>query len=200
MTKLGVLLLLDEKLSGLPRNDIEEHINFYNEMIEDRIEEGFSEEEAVSAIGDIDTIATQIISDTPFSKIAKEKLKSKRRLKTVEIVFLVLGCPVWLSLLIALFAILLSLYISLWAIIISLWSVFGSFTGCAFAGILLALFFALNNSILTGVAVLGAGLVCAGLSVISFLGCKALTKGALLLTKKVILVLKRSFMKKEKTI
>ena len=80
MTKLQFLLSLHNKLSGLPQNEIEERLNFYSEMIEDRIEDGLSEEEAVSEIGTVDEIAEQIVSDIPLTKIAKEKIKPKRRI------------------------------------------------------------------------------------------------------------------------
>jgi uncharacterized membrane protein len=49
MGKQEFLTRLGKALSGLPREDIEERLNFYSEMIEDRMEEGLSEEEAVAA-------------------------------------------------------------------------------------------------------------------------------------------------------
>ena len=51
MTKREFLAQLRKGLSGLPQDDIEERLTFYGEMIEDRKEEGLSEEEAVSAVG-----------------------------------------------------------------------------------------------------------------------------------------------------
>ena len=57
MTKLKFLLSLHDKLSDLPQNEVEERLSFYSEMIEDRMEEGVSEEEAVSARGSVDEIA-----------------------------------------------------------------------------------------------------------------------------------------------
>ena len=51
MTKLKFLLLLNERLSHLPSKEVEERLAFYSEMIEDRMEEGLSEEEAVSEVG-----------------------------------------------------------------------------------------------------------------------------------------------------
>ena len=53
MTKLQFLLALHDKLTGLPRDEVEERLNFYSEMIEDRMEDGLSEEEAVAAIGSV---------------------------------------------------------------------------------------------------------------------------------------------------
>ena len=76
-----------------------------------------------------------------MGKLIKEKTP-KRRLGVWEIVLLVLGSPIWLSLLIAAFAVILSLYISLWAVIISFWAVFGSFIGCALGSIVSAFVFA----------------------------------------------------------
>ena len=49
MNKQEFLVQLRNALSGLPKDDIEERIEFYSEMIEDRIEEGLSEEEAIAS-------------------------------------------------------------------------------------------------------------------------------------------------------
>ena len=184
MTKLKFLLSLQDRLSDLPQEDVEERLGFYSEMIEDRMEEGLSEEEAVAAVGAVAKIAAQIISEIP---LPREKTKQNRQLKVWEIVLLVLGSPVWLSLLIAAFAIVLSLYVSLWTIIISLWAVFGSVIACAFAGIVSGIVFALAGYALAGVAMIAAGIVCAGLSIFLFFGCKAATKGTVWLTKKAVL-------------
>ncbi len=191
MTKFEFLSALRDRLSGLPQEDVEERLNFYSEMIEDRIEDGLSEKEAVFEVGSVNEIADQIIADIPFVKIAKEKIKPKRRLKVWEIVFLVLGSPIWLSLVIAVFSVILSLYISLWAVIISLWAVFASLVGCAFGGIAGGVVFAFYSNIFTGIAMAGAGIVSAGLSIFMFFGCKAVTKGILLLTKKIVLGVKK---------
>ena len=43
MNKQDFLVQLRKGLSGLPQDDIEERLTFYKEMIEDRMEEGFSE-------------------------------------------------------------------------------------------------------------------------------------------------------------
>lgn len=194
MTKLKFLFALRDKLSGLPQEDVEERLGFYSEMIEDRMEEGLSEEEAVAAVGSVEEIAAQIISDIPRTK---ERVKPKRQLRTWEIVLLVLGSPVWASLLIAVFAIGFSLYAVLWSVIISLWAVFGSVAACAFAGIFSGTVFAISRYYLTGIAMISAGIVSAGLSILLFFGCKAATKGTLLLTKGITSGNKYCFVKKE---
>ncbi len=197
MSKQEFIDKLRAKLSGLPKQELEERLNFYSEMIDDRMEEGHSEKEAVSEIGSVDEIAAQIVADIPLVKIAKEKIKPKRRLKAWEIMLLVLGSPIWLSLLIAAFAVILSLYASLWSVIISLWAVFGSLVCCAFGGIVAGIVFVLSGNGLTGIAMFGAGFLCAGLSIFLFFGCKTATKGTLLLTKKIALGIKNYFVKKD---
>ena len=72
MLKTAFLEALQSGLAGLPRQDIEERLAFYGEMIDDRMEEGLSEEEAVAAIGPVDRVVNEIIAQTPLTKIVKK--------------------------------------------------------------------------------------------------------------------------------
>ena len=119
MKKTEFLSELQTKLAGLPEQDLEERLGFYGEMIDDKMEEGIPEDEAVAQIDTTDEIVSQIVAEYPLAKIVKEKVKPKRRLRPWEIVLLIVGSPLWLSLLIAAFAVALSLYITLWSLIIS---------------------------------------------------------------------------------
>ena len=197
MSKQEFLAQLRKGLSGLPQDDIEECLAFYSEMIEDRLEEGLSEMEAVSAVGSVPEIVAQVVADISFTKIAKERIRPKRRLSAGEITLLVLGSPVWLSLGIAAFAVILSLYVVLWSVIISLWAIFVSLAACALGGVIECVIFTVCGNGISGIAVLAAGFVCAGLSIFMFYGCKAATKGILILTKKIAIWLKNCFIKKE---
>ena len=196
MTKQEFLEQLRNGLSGLPQCEIEEHLSFYREMIEDRMEEGLSEAEAVSAVGAVPEIVAQVIADIPLVKLAKERIKPKSRLKAWEVVLLTLGSPIWMSLGVAVAAVIFALYISLWSVIISLWSVFSSLAACSLGSMLAGVIFACNENILPGIAVIAASLVCAGLSVFMFYGCKAATKGVLILTKKIAVWIKNCFIRK----
>lgn len=197
MTKIEFVLELNEKLSGLPQDDLHERLEFYSEMIDDRIEEGLSEEEAVRDIGSTDEIVAQILAETPLVKIVKDKIKPKRKIGAWEIVLLVLGSPIWLSLLIAGISVFLSLYVVAWALIVSLWSIFAAFVACAFAGVAAGIVFSIFESALTGIAMISTGVVCAGLSIFTFFGCKEATGGISRLTKNIVLAIKKRFIKKE---
>jgi len=197
MSKQEFLAQLRKGLDGLPQDDIEERLLFYSEMIDDQMEEGLPEEEAVSAIGAVDEIVAQVVAETPLVKIAKERIRSKRRLRVGEIVLLALGSPIWLSLGIAAFAVILSLYISLWAVIISLWAVFASLAACFIGGVLACVIFTVSGNGASGIAMLAAGIVCAGLSIFMFYGCKTATRGILILTKNFAIWIKNCFRRRE---
>lgn len=197
MSKQEFLAELRKGLSGLPQYDIEERLTFYSEMIDDRMEEGLTEEEAVCEIGNVDEIVSQVVSETPFTKLVKEKVKSKRTFRAWEIIFLVLGSPIWLSLLIAAFAIVLSVYVVIWCVIVALWAVEVSLTVGILDGIICAIIFTFQGKILSGIAMSGFGIFCAGMSVLMFFGCKRATQSILLLTKKMALGIKSQFVGKE---
>lgn len=198
MNKQEFLAELRKGLSGLPQGDIEERLSFYSEMIDDRMEEGLLESEAVAAIGSVNEVVAQILEEIPLTKLVKEKVKPSRTLKAWELVLLVLGSPIWLSLLIAAFVVILAVYIVMWSVIVSIWAIEISLAACALGGAVAAAILTFQGYGLTGIAMLGAGCVCAGLSVFVFFGCKASTKGILILTKKMALGIKSQFVGKEK--
>ncbi len=194
MNKQEFLAQLRKGLTKLSRQEAEERVTFYSEMIDDRMEEGLSEEEAVAAVGTIEEIVALAVADIPQKNTAT---KSKKRVSAWVIVLLILGSPIWLSLGIAAFAVILSLYISLWAIIIALWAVFASLIACAVGGILAGIIFIYFGNTVSGIAMVGAGIVSAGLSIFMYYGCKATTKGILIVTKKLAVLIKNCFVKKE---
>ena len=198
MSKNEFLESLRKALSGLPQEDIEERLNFYSEMIDDRIEDGLTEDAAVAEIGAVETVASQAVAEVPLPKIVKERIRPKRRLNALEIILLVLGSPVWLSLLIAAFAVVLSIYIVIWALIISLWAVEASFIVSALAAIAAGIVYAFRGSGSLGIALVSAGIVLAGLSVFLFFGCREASRGILVLTKKIALGIKSMFVGRNK--
>ena len=60
MTKERFLESLKEKLGFMEKDDIDEALHFYAEMIDDRTEDGLTEEEAVAQIESPDTIAERL--------------------------------------------------------------------------------------------------------------------------------------------
>ena len=197
MNKQEFIAELQSRLSGFSKQDVAERIDFYIEMIDDRMEDGLSEEDAVAQIGSVDAIAQQIMSEASFAKNEKQATKSPKRFKVWEIVLLALGSPIWISLAVAAFVVILAVYIVLWAGIASLWAVFGALVACGVAGVVGGILFAFLGIAPMGFAIVGAGCFCAGLSIFMFFGCLLATKGAFVASKKTLFWLFGCFAKKE---
>ena len=176
MNKQEFLNRLQEGLAGLPREEQEERLTFYREMIEDQMEDGLSEEEAVAHIEPVEEILARLQPTAPKRTAPKRKVWVT--------VLLAVGSPVWLSLLVAAAAVVLAMGVVLWSLIVALWAVeaslMGTGAGCLIAG---AATFAGGDRI-TGLALLAVALISAGLAIFLFFGCKAATKGAAALTAK----------------
>ena len=197
MNKEKFLDALRRRLSGLPQEDIDERIAFYEEMIDDRMDEGVSEEEAVSRIGSVEEIARQIMSEIPLQKLVKEKISPKRSLKAWEIILLVLGSPVWIPLIIAAIAVLLALYVVLWAVVICFYAVDVSFVAGTLACIVGLFVSLMVGNLVVALFSLGAGLAFAGLTILMFFVCKGITKAVIKLTGWMLLRIKISFVGRE---
>lgn len=79
-------------LKDLPEQEIQSSLAYFNEMIDDRIDEGMTEEEAVADMGPVNDIAAKLLMEnqTLVNRV-KDKLIPKRRLATWKIILLILG-------------------------------------------------------------------------------------------------------------
>ena len=196
MNKNEFLATLRERLNGLPEEDIIKSMDFYGEMIDDRMEDGMSEAEAVSDLGNIEDIISQILSEVSLPKLVKEKVKPKRELKTLEIILLILGAPLWIPLVAAVILTVLTIYLSVWSVIISLYAVDLAVAICGLIFIGLAVALLVDGQFAPCGILFGAGLVFLGLSILLFFGFNLVTKGILWLSKKALIGIKGWFIKK----
>lgn len=197
MRKHEFIAELRDRLYGLPENDIEQSVAYYSELIEDRMEEGISEEEAVASIGSPAQIATQILMDTPLPKLVKAKTKPRHALRVWEIVLLILGAPLWLPLLLAAVLVIFAVYLALWAVIVSFYAVDLALAVTGLAGIFSFVVLLSNHFVASGMFTLGIGLVSVGLTILFFFACNVVAKWILICSKKILLWIKSCLLKKE---
>lgn len=193
MTKYDFLEKLESLLEGLPRCDIDNSLEYYGEMIDEKMDEGLTEDEAVAAIGAPEEISENILRETPLAKIVKERVKPKRRLTGMEITLIILGFPIWFPLIISVLAVLVSVLVSLWAGVISLWCVPVSIAAGSIGGFVETIVFFVDGHANTGLFMLGASYLLAGLAIFSYYGCLYTTKGLVWLSKKFFLLIKKIF-------
>lgn len=197
MTKYEFLAELEKKLSALPKKDRDRSLEYYAEMIDEQVENGVPEDEAVSHFGSTDEIAAQILGDTTQAKEGNKKIKLKRRPYVWEVILLALGSPIWLALAISLLSAALSLYVVLWSLVVSAWAVFGALCGAALGGITGGIAVITIGKLSIGMVLIGAALVCAGLAIFAFIGSLAATKGVVWITKTVVKLIKKCFRRRE---
>ena len=198
MNKADFLAQLRLRLNGLPEEDIAERLLFYSEMIDDRMEEGLSEDEAVTAIGPVDVVAAQTIADSSLAKPGNEQAVPKRQQSTLGIVLLVLSSPIWLALLISFFAVVIALFAVLWSVVAVLWAVDIALLACSVAGIFGCFSLCSRGRILQGLAFGCAAPVLFGLFIYGIYFSKEATKAIAKLSVKLLSGLKRLFVKKRK--
>lgn len=196
MNKAEFLMALRERLSGLPEEDFNKSIDYYTEMIDDRVEDGMSEEDAVACLGSMDEIITQILSEVSLPKLVKEKVKPKRALAVWEIILIIISAPIWFPILFSAVTTILSAYLSIWMMVLSLYLLDLSIaiSGIVFIGLAISELF--KGAFAVFGALLGFGLVALGVSILLFFAFNLITKGIIYISKKVLLGIKSLFIRK----
>ena len=197
MNKQEYLESIRSRISAMPADDINRFMDYYSEMIDDRVEDGLSEEEAVADMGSPDAAVEQILEDMPLTKLVKEKIKPKHELKAWEVVLIVLGSPVWIPLLITAAVLLLTLWIVAIALLISFYAVVLSFVAAGIGGLICIIPLFIANSPYTAVLMLGAALIGIGIAILFVVSVKPVTVGIFKVCKASVNGIKRMFVKEK---
>ena len=201
MSKDAFIGELRHRMAGLPKEAVDRTVEYYSELIADSMEDGLSEEEAVSRLGSLDEIVANVVKDTPLSQIVETRIREQKAkrggIRAWEVILLVLGAPLWLPLLLAVLAVVLALYVTLWAVVIALWAAVLAvvLTGVAAVGV--GIFELIRLHVPQGLVLLGGGLVCLGLCALLYLLMKLLTVGTVKLCKWVWIGIKSLFVGKK---
>ena len=205
MTKNEFTIRLKKLLGGLPQEDIEKSIDFYSEMIDDGIEDGMSEEEAVAAIGDIEDIVINIKSEnsaemgktkeTAYEYENNEGISAeqkKGRISGSRLVAVIATFPLWIGIVAGLFGV----YIGLWGVFVGLCGAVLGFAVGAVGGLIVSpvLF---EASVYTGLMLVGCCFMLGGLVVPFVFVLKIIAKGLIELFKLAIKGVKALLIPKE---
>lgn len=167
MKKSEFLSSLANKLSALPKNERDKSIGYYSEMIDDRIEDGMSEEEAVSGLGNLDEIAEEIMLDaTPISKF----IMPNKPMSSANILYLILCSP----LILLLFAVIILFYVGVWLVMASLFLIDLSFVLAGVAGVVASIV-DFSNNILLNIFIFIGSLISVAIGIAIFTPIKKLS-------------------------
>ena len=201
MSKDAFIGELRHRMAGLPKEAVDRTVEYYSELIADSMEDGLSEEEAVSRLGSLDEIVANVVKDTPLPQIIETRIREKKAkrggIRAWEVILLVLGAPLWLPLLLAVLAVVLALYVALWAVVIALWAVVAAVILTGVVAVVAGIVELCQLHLPQGLVLLGGGLVCMGLCALLFLLMKLITVGTVKLCKLIWTGIKSLFVGKK---
>lgn len=199
MNKEEYLGQIRQRLAGLPQNDIEERLAFYDEKIDVHVKEGETEEEAIRAIGTVDEVVEKTLSEIPLSKLVRNKVRPEKQTQVWKIVLLICTFPIWLPLLIVFFVLIFVLFVILWSLLIAFYAASFALAVATLATVpVVVLYLGIGN--IPGAGLFsGLFLVMAGITLLFYTLCLGITKGAMAAMRGTIKGVKSMFVGKGET-
>lgn len=158
MNKKDYLRMLRLRLLGIGSVERNRALAYYAEMIDDAIDDGMSEEQATASLGSVRDAAASIREETAGSG-------KGGRVKPWVIVLLIIGSPLWLSLLLAGVCVIAAAFIAVWAAVISLAATVAALMLCCVLGVIM-LVGTLHYNPMSALFVLGASLICTAIGLL----------------------------------
>ena len=154
-------------LRGYPHNEVENSIEFYSEIIDDRVENGMTEEEAVASLGDLDMIIKNIKVDMPLKSVIKERVKENKEERIRENKHMSAGFV---------------FYMLLWVFDIVIFAVSIALAACLAGGVIGGVINFIAGNPGTGIAFIGVGIAALGLAIFLFMAGTGVAKANVSLT------------------
>ena len=195
MNKEEYLAAIREKIKSLPEGDIDRTIEYYDEMIDDRMEDGLTEDEAVADMASPDEVSMQVLEDIPLSRLVKERIKPKHELKGWQIALIIIGSPVWIPLVLTALVLLLTFWIVVVSLLIAYYSVILGVAAAGVSGLIMFIFLLISGNTAAGLLMLGMALVVMGLSILLIVSAKPVTKAMFKCCRASVIGVKRIFVK-----
>ncbi len=163
---------LKNRIAHLPATEVLRVLSYYSESLEDKLEDGFTEEQAIKSFGSIDEIVKNVEEEVPITLVMKDKVKTKSRgngvNKALIAIIVVLTFPFWIGILAGAFGIVVGVYAVLWTVPIIIGSLYFSLYPIAICGVFYGFVRMFTLSVPTGLAYLGVGIISAGLAIMFF--------------------------------
>ena len=191
MIKSAFIDTLRASLESLNKDERDKFISYYEEIIEDYKESGLTEQEVINKIGSPQSIANNILSEQDTISINMPSFNSK----ILNIILLVLGFPLWGSLLLTVVLLILSAYIVIWCVPFTTGVSAIAFFVAALVSIIGSPFM-MSDTLAVGVVQLGLGISSVGISILLGLITIYLSKHFIAITKKLTYKVLKSFSKK----
>ncbi len=159
MNKIEFAAELERLLQDLPDEERKRSVDFYSEMIDDRMEDGESEEAAVAGLGSPRSVADGIMENAAGS------ISRRRKIDSWMIVLAVMASPIWLPILVSAAAVVLSLFVSVWSVILSFAAAAIGIAAGAVGGAGVSVVMFVTQPLADAVFILGCSIMLAGVAI-----------------------------------
>ena len=166
MNKTDFMLQLNNALhkAHVPQNEARDAVQFYAECVDERVEDGATEAEAIEGLGSIDSIVESVVADLPKAARGIGRLDSGN--KALKVILLVLTFPVWGSILVSLALVAAALIAVLWSLLAAAAALWIACITAGLAGIAALVHGAANGAGQAGALGFGIGIALSGLAVV----------------------------------
>ena len=146
---------------GVPASEVADALEYYAEAIDDRVEQGFSEQQALKEIGSPAQACDAVAETVPVAKRAVAAATATRERKALVGVLLLVGAVFWVPLAFGLLGAAAGVYATIWAAVLVVWAGIGSLLACGLGAVPLACYSASCGALAEGLFS-GSGLLALG--------------------------------------
>lgn len=165
---------LGRALGALSEDDRTASIDYYREMIQDRLESGMSEREAVQDLEPPESAAAAITNELPALPRA---IANGRRLgEPLFWILLIVGSPVWLTIMALLLLVILGAYLLIWASILIIWAFAGIGLAAGLSALLICIWSISKQPTAFTLLILAMGLGCTAIGMLAIPLATAFTR------------------------
>lgn len=198
MNKAEFLNDLKFKLNFLSEEEREKTLNYYNEIIEDRIESGMSEEKAVSQME-----STKVISEKLKPKENIQKTTSEKILDFIDtlltkhgylfmLAILIFSFPIWSPIVATVLTFIAGILIFIGVVLLFIFLMIATGAICTVAGLIIGISF-LTQSLLSAIAALGISMIFAGITILLTIGTIKIINGISIVFTKISNLFKNGY-------
>jgi len=175
VNKKQFLKRLKYELRGLPREEIEASLRFYDEAISEHMEHGKTEAEAVEAVGSPEDAAGRLLAEMP-DEITDRMIRNRSLRRKIALPALIIGLPVWIALLVAAVAVAISLAATYLAVTVCVFAAAAVLFAAVIPGVYLVM---ISGSIANALMCISVVLACIGLGILLVIAAIIMTKAGI---------------------
>ena len=145
----------------MPASEVADALEYYAEAIDDRVEQGLSEQQALEEIGGPAQACDAVAETVPVAKRAVAAATATRERKALIGVLLLVSAVFWVPLAFGLLGPAAGVYATIWAAVLVVWTGIGSLLACGLGAVPLACYSASCGALAEGLFS-GGGLLALG--------------------------------------